>query len=112
MGGKFNTSAYAMKATLLQMATMRRLTMSFMPNAANTMAEAINPIVLLSVKPVRIALCGMVALCITAAGMTAPPSAVRETINGPIMVGGALSLALRSPSGRHRGRHRADVRTY
>jgi hypothetical protein len=73
MGTRFNAIACVMKAMLLQMATMRRLTMSFMPNAANTKAEAINPIVLLSVKPVRIALCGMVAVCITAAGMTAPP---------------------------------------
>jgi hypothetical protein len=70
MGSKFNTSAYVMKAMLLQMATMRRLTMSFMPNAANTKAEAINPIVLLSVMLVRITLCGMVALCTTAADMT------------------------------------------
>src|SRR5271166_5680300 len=33
-----------MKAKLLQMATIRRLTMSFIPNAANTRAEARNPI--------------------------------------------------------------------
>jgi len=79
--------------------------MSFMPNAANTKAEATNPIALQSVT---IALCATVVLCIKAAGMTTPPSAVRETINGPKMVGGALALALPSPSGRHR----ADVRTY
>jgi len=39
-GRRFNITAYVMNATLLQMATMRRLTMSFMPNAANTKAEA------------------------------------------------------------------------
>jgi hypothetical protein len=32
----FDTQSTVMKARLLQMATMRRLTMSFMPNAANT----------------------------------------------------------------------------
>jgi hypothetical protein len=49
MGGRFNITAYVMNATLLQMATMRRLTMSFMPNAANTKAEATTPTALLSV---------------------------------------------------------------
>jgi hypothetical protein len=34
--------------------------------------------VLLSVKPVRIAPCAMVALCITAAGMTTPPQGDRK----------------------------------
>jgi hypothetical protein len=60
MGGRSNTNPYMMKVMLLQMATMRRLTMSFMPNVANTKPEAINPIALRSVKPVRIAL---IALC-------------------------------------------------
>jgi hypothetical protein len=65
-----------MKAMLLQMATMRRLTMSFMPNVANTKPEAINPIALRSVRPVKIALialCAPVALCTTPAGMTTHP---------------------------------------
>jgi hypothetical protein len=75
MGGRSNTSAYAMKAMLLQMATMRRLTMSFMPNAANTKAEATNPIALLSV---RIALCTTVALCVTLAGTITPLSSERD----------------------------------
>ena len=44
MGGSSITSAYEMKATLLNMATIRRLTMSIMPNAASTKAEARNPI--------------------------------------------------------------------
>jgi hypothetical protein len=109
MGGRFNITAYVMNATLLQMATMRRLTMSFMPNAANTKAEATNPMALQSVT---IALCATVALCITPAGMTTLFSSVRKTINGPKMIGGALALALPSPSGRHRRRYRADVRTY
>jgi hypothetical protein len=43
-----------------------------------------------------------------ASGHDYAPSVTRETINGAKMVGGALSLALRSPSGRHR----TDVRTY
>jgi hypothetical protein len=94
-----------MNAKLLHIATMRRLIMSFMPNAANTKAEATNPIAPLSIT---IALWATVALCITAAGMTTPRSAVRDMINGPKMVGGALALALPSLSGRHR----ADVRTY
>ena len=46
MGCRFNITTYVMNATLLQMATMRRLTMSFMLNAANTKAEATNPIAL------------------------------------------------------------------
>jgi hypothetical protein len=40
----YTTEHDAIKAMLLQMATMRRLTMFFMPKAANTKAEAINPI--------------------------------------------------------------------
>ena len=44
-----------------------------MPNVANTKPEAINPIALLSVRSVRIALCATVALCTRPAGMTAPP---------------------------------------
>jgi arginine deiminase len=42
-------SAYVMNATLLHMATTRRLTMSFMAKVASTSAEAINPISLLRV---------------------------------------------------------------
>jgi hypothetical protein len=44
--------------------------MSFMPNAANTKAQATNPIALQSVTT---ALCATVALCITAAGTITPP---------------------------------------
>jgi hypothetical protein len=76
MGGRFNISAYVMKATLLQMATMRRFTMSFMPNAANTKAEAIKPIAAVFVTIelcVRIALCATIAPCVWIAGMTTPP---------------------------------------
>ena len=50
--------------------------MSFMPNVANTKPEAINPIALRSVRPVRtalITLCASVALCTTPAGMTTRP---------------------------------------
>jgi hypothetical protein len=111
MGGKF-TSAYAMKATLLQIATMRRLTMSFMPKAANTKAEATNPIAVLFVAIAANPLCVMTALCVMTVVTIAPSHQWTEMVNGPKIVGGALSLALRSPSGRHRGRHRADVRTY
>ena len=74
MGGKFNTSAYAMKATLLQMATIRRLTMSFMPKVANTKAEATNPIALLFVAIAAIPLCAMTALwCVMTVVTIAPP---------------------------------------
>ena len=73
MGGKSNRSAYVMKAMLLQMAAMRRLTMSFMPNAANTKPEAINPIALPSVRLAKIPLCTTVALCTAPAGMTTRP---------------------------------------
>jgi hypothetical protein len=58
-----------MNATLLQMATMRRLTMSFMPNAVSTKAEATKPIALVSIT---------IALWATIAG-TITPHHQRET---------------------------------
>jgi hypothetical protein len=67
------------------MATMRRLTMSFMPNVASIKAEATNPIAPLSVT---IALCVTAALCATIAGTIMPPQ--QREISGPKMNGGAL----------------------
>ena len=77
MGTRFNAIAYVMKAMLLQMATMRRLTMSFMPKAANTNAEATIPIVLLFVTIATIALSVMTAPCITTGSRLHPVSEQR-----------------------------------
>jgi hypothetical protein len=86
MGGRFNITAYVMNATLLQMATMRRLTMSFMPNAANTKAEATTPIALLSVT---------IALCVTIAGTITPPSKERSAVQKwPVALYRALCLQI------------------